>query len=110
MYIQKSTLTAGRNVYLTMTHGKGREIGMDVSLLVLEEGETFTLLEPKKEAALLLFCGALTWSAGNEEKSASRSSEFAEEASCLHVCRGTRVFVRASAHCELYLQMVKNER
>lgn len=110
MYIRKNTLRAGQNVYLTTARGKGREIGMDVSLIVLEAGETFALLEPKKEAALLLFCGAITWTAGEEERAASRASEFAEEASCLHVCRGTRVFVRASAHSELYLQMVKNEK
>ena len=110
MYIQKKALRDGQNAYLAMARGKGREIGMDVSLLVLEAGETFTLLEPKKEAALLLFCGAATWTAGEEERSVSRKNEFTEEASCLHVCRGTRVVVRASAHTELYLQMVKNER
>jgi len=110
MYIRKETLGTGLNSYLTMEKGKGMEIGMDVSLLILEAGETFALFEEKKEAALLLFYGAAEWSADGVKKNVSRKSEFTEEASCLHVPAGTRVSVHAQKHCEIYLQMVENSR
>ena len=110
MYIKKNSLRGGCNVYLSMESGKGKEIGMDVSLIVLEKGESYTLFEEKKEAALLLFCGELVWQANGESKSVSRKSEFTEEASCLHVSAGTKVTLRASRHSEIYLQMVNNSR
>ena len=110
MYIQKDSLCGGCNVYLSMESGKGKEIGMDVSLIVLEKGETYSLFEEKKEAALLLFSGELVWQANGESGSVSRESEFTQEASCLHVSAGTKVTLRASRHSEIYLQMVKNSR
>lgn len=110
MYLQKDVLQGGRNDYLLMQTGKGKEIGMDVTLLVLERDEIFELYEPEKEAALLLFEGSAEWSAEQSGRSVSRKSPFAEEASCLHACRATLIRVRAKSHCEIYLQMVKNER
>lgn len=110
MYIKKNSLDGGCNVYLAMDSGKGKEVGMDVSLIVLEKGESFSLHEEKKEAAFLLFCGELAWEADGERRSVSRKSEFTEEASCLHVSAGTKVTLRAGSHSEIYLQMVKNSR
>ena len=60
MYIKKNSLDGGCNVYLAMDSGKGKEVGMDVSLIVLEKGESFSHYEEKKEAAFLLFCGELS--------------------------------------------------
>jgi 5-deoxy-glucuronate isomerase len=109
MYIQKDSLVAGLNPYLAMENGKGMEIGMDVALLVLEAGDSFTLYEEKKEAALLLFCGSAQWEVDGVKKNVSRESEFTQEASCLHVSAKTDVTVRAESHCEIYIQMVENE-
>jgi 5-deoxy-glucuronate isomerase len=110
MYIQKDTLDKGLNPYLSIENGKGREIGMDVSLLVLEAGHSFTLYEEKKEAALLLFSGSAEWEADGKKKNVSRKSEFTEEASCLHASAKTNVAVRAKSRCEIYIQMVENEK
>jgi len=110
MYIRKDALSGGQNPYLVMESGKGKEIGMDVMLLVLEAGETAVLHEPEKETALLLFCGEAIWSADGTEKRVSRESEFTQEASCLHTPAGTKIMVRAMRHSEIYVQRVKNER
>lgn len=110
MYIQKNTLKNGLNPYLTMDEGKGQEIGMEVSMLVLGRGEEFSLYEEEKETALLLFRGALTWRADGTKWRVSRKSEFAEEASCLHVSAKTPVALHAEDACEIYLQKVQNEK
>jgi 5-deoxy-glucuronate isomerase len=109
MYFSNDTLKNGLNPYLTTKRGKGREIGMDVALLVLEPGEEFRFSEKELESALLLFRGAALWRANDAEWRVSRKNEFEEEASCLHVCAGTKVFVRAERHSEIYIQKVRNE-
>ena len=109
MYIKYSAQTANLHPYLLLEEGKGREVGMDVALLVLERGETYAESEPNKESAFLLFCGSAMFCANDEEWRVRRESEFTEEASCLHVCAGTRVAIRAQEHCEIYVQRVVNE-
>lgn len=109
MYIRKDKLKNGLNPYITLEEGKGREIGMEVSMLLLERGEEFSFCDAEKETALLLFCGALTWRADGAEWRVSRLSEFAEEASCLHVSAGTAVTLLAEAACEIYMQKVQND-
>ncbi len=110
MYIQKEALAEGWNDYLCEQEGKGADIGMDVALLILEPEQEFELCEPEKEAALLLFEGAAEWSVEQAGRCVSRTNPFRGEASCLHVCAGTPVRVRAGTHCEIYVQMVRNSR
>ena len=62
----------------------------------------------QKEAAFLLFCGAAVFAADGKQWRVSRESEFTQEASCLHVCAGVAIEIRAEAHSELYIQRVKN--
>ncbi len=109
MYIRNDMLKSGLNSYLTMEEGKGKEIGMDVAMLVLESGETFTEREADKESAFLLFLGKAAFQAGETVWNVSRESEFNEETSCLHVCAGTEVTIRAESHCEIYIQRVAND-
>ena len=109
MYIKKSAESAGLHPYIQIEEGKGRDVGMDVALLVLNPGETYSETDPEKEAAFLLFCGSALFRAGEREWQVSRESEFAQEASCLHVCAGTPVVIRAQERCEIYVQRVFNE-
>ena len=108
MYIKNSIEKAGLHPYINMEEGKGLDVGMDVALLVLIAGETYTETEQEKESAFLLFCGSASFRAGEQEWQVRRQSEFTEEASCLHVCAGTRVVIRAQENCEIYVQRVKN--
>ena len=65
MYIRKDALSGGQNPYLAMEGGKGKEIGMDVLLLVLEAGETArrqgagALLEEQRTRYTCPACGGL---------------------------------------------------
>ena len=105
MYLQKDGLRQGVHTYL---RAEENSVGLDVQLIILETGEELIIQEPEKETALLLFCGALTFSYDKIKQEASRSSEFLEEASCLHVCRDTSVHLLARAHSELYVQKAYN--
>lgn len=109
MYIKNSASTAGLHPYLQIEEGKGREVGMDVALLVLERGGAYTECELQKETAFLLLCGTAVFCADDLEWRVYRENEFAQEASCLHVCAGTRVTIRAQERCEIYVQRVINE-
>ena len=109
MYIKNSITKTGLNPYLHIEKEKGRDVGMDVALLVLERGETYTECEAQKESAFLLFSGTADFCAGDSEWRVHRDSEFTHEASCLHACAGTRVVIRAHDHCEIYVQRVINE-
>jgi len=108
MYIEKEQLQNGLNPYLKLEEGKGCEVGMDVALLVLERGEVYCECNAEKEAAFLLFSGVCSFIADGNAWRVSRGSEFTQEASCLHVCAGVAIEIRAEAHSELYIQRVKN--
>ncbi len=110
MYIRKDALQSGLNPYVSLDDNKGFNIGMDVAMLILERGEEYAECEPEKETAFLLFCGEADFAADGRAWHVSRSNEFSEEASCLHVPRATRVLIRAKMHCEIYIQRVKNDK
>ena len=108
MYIQK-TPVRGYNPYLEMGH-TDCNTNMDVGLLVLEPGDTYSFEEPEKELALDLLIGKVTFEFAGECKEAVRPDTFHYAAYCLHVCRGTKVVVKAVEHAEIYVQLTDNER
>ena len=61
MYMNKE-LHRGYNEYLRMDEGLGKEVMMDVGMLVLEDGDVYVLEEAEKETAALVFEGACTMS------------------------------------------------
>ena len=108
MYFDKE-VARGYNAYLTM--GENDHLtGMDVGLLVMEPGDEYAFDEPEKEIAVDLLQGKveLTWDGRTE--TADRPDTFHYDAFCLHVCRGTKVGVRAVSHAEMYVQMTDNDR
>lgn len=83
---------------------------MDVGLLVLEEGDTFTFDEAAKEIAVLLFSGKVTYAWDDKVVEADRPDCFHYEAYCLHACKGTKVTLTAQTHSELYIQKTYNDK
>ena len=83
---------------------------MDVGLLVMEEGDTFTFDEAGKEIAVLLFAGKVTYAWDDKVVEADRPDCFHYEAYCLHACKGTKVTLTAQAHSELYIQKTYNDK
>jgi len=109
MYMNKE-LHRGCNVYLTMDEGLGREIMMDVAVLVIEAGDAYTIEEPEKETAALMFEGACTMRWDGQEARMERPNPFDYNPWCLHVCRGTKVEIRSEGHTVIYIQKTTNER
>lgn len=105
MYFQKDHLGPGLHTYLK---AEENGVGLDVQLLILEAGREAEFLEPEKESAFLLFCGDVTFSYEGLAREASRTSEFTGEASCLHVCKGVPVRLRARFRSEVYIQKAYN--
>lgn len=108
MYFQKEA-KRGYTPYLSI-EGNDMATGMDVGLLVLEEGDEYDFCEAEKELALDLLIGKVTFVYGGAEAEAERPDTFRCAAWCLHVCCGTEVKVKALTHAELYVQKTLNER
>lgn len=83
---------------------------MDVGLLLLEPGDTYTIEEPEKETAVLLFAGDVTIAWGDRSAEASRPDCFHYEAYCLLAPRRTKITLTARSHSELYIQQTLNPR
>lgn len=108
MYIEK-TLHNGYNPYLTL--GKDDAgTGMDVGLLILEAGESWSWEDPDKEMAALLFEGKARFAWDGQEKEGERPDCFGYDPYCLHVGKGAKVVITALAHAEIYVQAALNER
>lgn len=61
MYMDKE-VKRGYNEYLRLDEGEGKDGMMDVALLVMEAGDTYTIEEADKEVACLLFDGDVNMS------------------------------------------------
>ena len=108
MYFDKEVVR-GYNAYLTMGVND-QDTNMDVGLLVLESGDTYTWNEPDKELALDLLEGKVVFNWDGQSREAERPDTFHYAAWCLHVCRGTQVTVEARTHAEIYVQLTDNDR
>lgn len=106
MYFTKE-LQRGYNAYIDLERDSmGTQ--MDVGLLVMETGDVFTVSEPEKETALLLFSGHVTFAWDGKTVDALRPDCFRHEAYCLLAGCGTAVTLKALAHSEIYVQKTVN--
>lgn len=108
MYFEKE-LHRGYNPYIdTAADDLGTQ--MDVGLLVMEAGDTYTISEPEKETAVLLFEGSIELSWAGKTVKAERPDCFHYDAYCLLAPRKTEIAIKALAHAEVYIQQTLNER
>lgn len=99
----------GYNAYLKMGEND-QGTRMDVGLLVLEPDDRYSFAEPEKELALDLLEGCVEFEWDGDAQICDRPDTFHYDAYCLHVCRGTRVHIRAIRHAEIYVQLTDNDR
>ena len=83
---------------------------MDVALLVMEDGDTWSCEEPEKEVAALVFDGKCTIKWENESYDVDRPNPFDYNPSCLHVCKGVKFEIIAHGPCNIYIQKTLNEK
>ncbi len=89
MYIKKNSLGGGCNVYLAMESGKGKEIGMDVCLIVLEKAKPIRCSSRRRKRRCCVF-RRVGLAGGRRIQKRFPQKRFTEEASCLHVSAGTK--------------------
>ena len=75
----------GYNEYIRLDEGIGKDAMMDVALLVMEDGDTWSCEEPEKEAAALVFDGSCTIKWENESYDVDRPNPFDYNPSCLRL-------------------------
>ncbi|MBQ8088659.1 MAG: 5-deoxy-glucuronate isomerase, partial [Clostridia bacterium] len=108
MYFEKQ-VSRGYTPYLT--RGENDHVtNINVGLLILEQGDEYTVDEPALEVALDLLVGKVEFVYEGKTETADRPDTFHYAAWCLHVCKGTKVVVRALNHAELYVQSTDNDR
>lgn len=104
---KNSELKRGYNVYIDDTTNRNNTM-MDVGLLVMEDGDTYTFEDASMEVAILLFAGKVTYEWDGKTVEADRPDSFNYEAYCLLASCGTKITVTAHAHSELYVQSTEN--
>lgn len=109
-YFNKNNeLKNGYNSYIDETTNRMGTM-MDVGLLVMEDGDTYTYESDSREIAILLFEGKVTYEWDGKKVEADRPDCFHHEAYCLLASRKTSIKLTAHSHSELYLQSTENER
>lgn len=109
MYIDKQ-VKRGYNEYIRLDEGIGKDAMMDVALLVMEDGDTYSFNEAEKELACLVFDGKCTFEWEGQSYDVDRPNPFDYNPSCLHVCKGVEVKITAHGICNIYVQKTLNEK
>ena len=106
---KNSELQRGYNSYIDeSTNPMGTM--MNVGLLVMEDGDTYTYENAAHEVAMLLFEGKVTFAYAGRTVEADRPDCFHHEAYCLLAPRNTKITLTAHGHAEIYMQDTENER
>lgn len=109
MYISKDPVR-GYNEYLRLDEGEGIKAMMDVALLIMEEGDTYTFQETEKEMAWIMFEGKAKVEFGGKTVEMDRPNPFDYNPYCLHLCKGDTCTITAHASSVFYVQKTLNER
>lgn len=91
-------------------NGGEPDMMMDIDILTLSSGTSYTIDDLEKECAVLLLEGEVKIKYEDSEVIAKRSTVFDEKPYCLHVCKGVKITIEALEYSELVLQKAFNER
>ncbi len=95
---------------VTQMNGVHADMLMDITVHRLKKGETVTVLETDKEAAILLLEGKVVFSYADNNVIAARRNVFEDAPYCLHMCKEKKAAVTAEEDSEILVQMTENER
>ena len=108
MYIDKQ-IKRGYNEYVSADINNGEGSLMDVALLVMEAGDTFTFSESKKEVSWILLEGKAEVEFDGKKVEMDRPNPFDYNPYCILICAGDSCTVTANSHCEFYVQKTYND-
>ena len=110
MYYNGDNIQKGYNEYINLAEDSGKAAMMDVGLLVLDDGESYTFEENQKEVAILLLDGTLTFVYNKREVTETRQNPFDNNPICLHIPAGVTATVTSKGHSEVYIQKTLNDK
>lgn len=91
-------------------NGKYSDMLMDIKVKKLNSGDEIRLNEETNEMAALLINGEWNISWENDVREDKRRSLFDEKPSCLHVCKGIEVSIKALTELEILIQCTDNTK
>ena len=109
MYMDKD-VQRGYNEYLRLEEGPGKDGMMDVALLVMEAGDSYTIEEADKEVACLLFDGDVTMQWDDQSVDMARPNPFDYNPWCLLVHKQTKIVITAKGPSNVYIQKTLNDK
>lgn len=108
MYIDKEC-KRGYNEYINCDVNNGENSMMDAGLLIMEDGDTYSFHEEKKEMAWIMFEGKATVEFAGKSVTIERPNPFEYSTYCLHLCAGDSCTITAHGHSEFYVQKTYND-
>lgn len=109
MYIDKK-VQRGYNEYTSLDVNNGQGSWMDVGLLIMEAGDSFSFEEAQKEVSWILIKGQATVEFDDQTVTMDRPNPFDYSPFCLLICAGDTCQLTAQSHCEFYVQKSYNDR
>lgn len=108
MFRKIEEITYGRHI-LSEMNGLHSDMLMDVHVYKIKKGDSLELNEAEKELAVLLLDGLVEFNYDHKKTTGCRTSIFDENPTCLHVCKGVAVTLKAIEDTEVLVQMTTNE-
>ncbi len=109
MYIEKE-LHPGYNEYLSLDVENGYGSWMDVGLLILQAGDSYTFAETEKEVSWILMQGKAVAEFDGQNVEMDRPNPFAYNPWCLLMSKNHSCTVTAISDCEFYVQKSYNDK
>lgn len=109
MFVYTNGYKEGYNSVIEL-EDSGKDMMMDVGILRLRAGGSYTFEEAQKEVALMLLEGSVAFVCGENTYSAQRGNAFTDLPSGMLFCKGTKVTVNCLEDCDIYVQKSLNDR
>ena len=109
MYIDKQ-LQYGYNEYTCEDRNNGDGSMMDVGILLMKPGETYTFHEKTQELAWILLYGKAVVEFDGKSIEINRPNPFAYSTWCLHQAAGASSRITAIEECKVYIQKTTNDK
>lgn len=109
MYISKDPIR-GYNEYINLATEEGKKAMMDVALLLMDAGDTYTFTETEKEMAWIMFEGKAKVEFNGKTVEMDRPNPFDYNPYCLHLCAGDTCKITAAEKSVFYVQKTLNDR
>ncbi len=94
---------------LTTYKGEYSDMLMDIKLKKLSEGEEIVICKNEEETAVLLQNGNVDFTFNDKMHNATREDVFSQGPYCVHVCKNTKLTIKALKKSQILIQSTHND-